>query len=142
MTCLISVLNTIFETISFFDEAWFFNSTSVGRSILKKLRRIGRSYNNFMVFITQSVHDLKTNDDSTGFGTVFAFLEKTEVDDVLDYLGIVKTKETREWYTNMTMGQCIFYDTFGRKERITIDGVFPDITELFDTVETKLKSVG
>ena len=130
------------ETISFFDEAWFFNSTSVGRSILKKLRRIGRSYNNFMVFITQSVHDLKTNDDSTGFGTVFAFLEKTEVDDVLDYLGIVKTKETREWYTNMTMGQCIFYDTFGRKERITIDGVFPDITELFDTVETKLKSVG
>ena len=73
---------------------------------------------------------------------VFAFLEKTEVDDVLDYLGIVKTKETREWYTNMTMGQCIFYDTFGRKERITIDGVFPDITELFDTVETKLKSVG
>lgn len=129
------------ETIIFFDEAWFFNSTAVGRAILMELKRIGRSFNNFMVYITQSVHDLITEDDSTGFGTVFAFLEKTEVDDVLDYLKVNKTKETREWMSNMTMGQCIYYDTFGRKERITVDGMFPDISELFDTVETKLKSV-
>lgn len=129
------------ETILFFDEAWFFNSTSVGRAILMELKRIGRSFNNFMVYITQSVHDLRTEDDSTGFGTVFAFLEKTEIDDVLDYLKVNKTKETREWLGNMTMGQCIYYDTFGRKERITIDGMFSEIFELFDTVETKLQSV-
>lgn len=129
------------ETIFFFDEAWFFKSTSVGRSILKELRRVGRSFNNFMVLITQSVHDLETSDDSTGFGTVFAFLEPSEIDDVLDYLGVVKTKETREWIGNMTMGQCIYYDPFGRRERITVDGVFPELMELFETVETKLKSV-
>ncbi|MBF0777882.1 ATP-binding protein [Streptococcus cuniculi] len=129
------------ETILFFDEAWFFNSTAVGRAILMELKRIGRSFNNFMVYITQSVHDLSTTDDSTGFGTVFAFLEKTEVDDVLDYLKIVKTEHTREWINNMTMGQCIYYDTFGRKERITVDGMFPEIMELFNTVETKLQSV-
>ncbi|HEO8616112.1 TPA: ATP-binding protein [Streptococcus suis] len=129
------------ETILFFDEAWFFNSTSVGRSILMELKRIGRSFNNFMVYITQSVHDLATTDDSTGFGTVFAFLEKTEIDAVLDYLKIVKTKETRSWIGNMTTGQCIYFDTFGRKERITVDGMFPEIAELFDTVETKLQSV-
>lgn len=129
------------ETILFFDEAWFFNSTAVGKTILKELKRIGRSFNNFMVYITQSVKDLESNEDSTGFGTVFAFLEKTEIDEVLDYLKVTKTDETREWLSNMTMAQCIFYDTFGRKERITVDGMEPDIIELFDTVETKLKSV-
>lgn len=129
------------ETILFFDEAWFFNSTSVGKSILMELKRIGRSFNNFMVYITQSVKDLETSDDSTGFGTVFAFLEKTEIDDVLDYLKVVKTEKTREWIGNMTMAQCIYFDTFGRKERITVDGMFPEITELFDTVKTDLKAV-
>lgn len=39
------------------------------------------------------------------------------------------------------MAQCIYLDTFGRKERITVDGMFPEITQLFDTVETKLKAV-
>ncbi|MDG3136930.1 ATP-binding protein [Streptococcus suis] len=128
------------ETILFFDEAWFFNITSVGRSVLMELKRVGRSFNNFMVFITQSVHDLETTEDSTGFGTVFAFAGN-ENDDVLDYLGVPKTKETREWIGNMTMGQCIYYDTFGRKERITVDGLFEEFAELFKTVESDLKSV-
>lgn len=129
------------ETILFFDEAWFFNSTSIGRSIMMELKRIGRSFNNFMVYITQSVHDLVTTDDSTGFGTVFAFLEPSEIDDVLDYLGVPKTEETRLWLSEMTMGQCIYYDTFGRRERITVDGLFEELMELFETVESQLKSV-
>lgn len=40
----------------------------------------------------------------------------------------------------MTMGQCIMYDTFGRRERITVDGMFPEVTVLFDTVESQLKA--
>lgn len=31
------------ETIEFFDEAWFFNSTTVGKQILKRMKRVGRS---------------------------------------------------------------------------------------------------
>lgn len=129
------------ETIEFFDEAWFFNSTSVGKKILKMMKRVGRSENNFLVFITQSVNDIQSEDDTTGFGTVFAFLEKNEIEDVLKYLKIPVTKSTREWIGNMTMGQCIYYDTFGRKERITVDGLFPEITKLFDTVKSDLKAV-
>lgn len=129
------------ETIEFFDEAWFFNSTAVGKKILKMMKRVGRSENNFLVFITQSIHDLSTDEDGTGFGSVFAFLEKTEIEDVLTYLKIPITDETKEWLGNLTMGQCIYLDTFGRKERVTVDGMFPEIFELFDTVETKLKSV-
>ena len=129
------------ETIIFFDEAWFFNSTAVGRAILMSLKRIGRSFNNFMVYITQSVKDLETEDDSTGFGTVFAFLEPSEVDDILKYLHLPITESTRKWLMNMTMGQCIYLDTSGRRERITVEGMFPEIIELFDTVETNLQSV-
>ena len=129
------------ETIEFFDEAWFFNSTTVGKQILKRMKRVGRSENNFLVFITQSVHDLSSEEDGTGFGSVFAFLEDTEIDDVLDYLKIPNNETTKEWLGNMTMAQCIYLDTFGRKERITVDGMFPEITLLFDTVETKLQAV-
>ena len=40
------------------------------------------------------------------------------------------------------MGQCISYDTFGRKERITVDGtIFPEFLPLFETVESSLVSV-
>lgn len=129
------------ETIEFFDEAWFFNSTTVGKQILKRMKRVGRSENNFLVFITQSVHDLSSEEDGTGFGSVFAFLEDTEIDAVLEYLKIPKNTTTSEWLGNMTMAQCIFLDTFGRKERMTVDGMFPEITQLFDTVETKLKAI-
>lgn len=129
------------ETIEFFDEAWFFNSTTVGKQILKRMKRVGRSENNFLVFITQSVYDLSSEEDGTGFGSVFAFLEDTEIDAVLDYLKIPKTDTTKEWIGNMTMAQCIYLDTFGRKERITVDGMFLEITQLFNTVETKLQAV-
>ncbi len=105
------------------------------------MKRVGRSENNFLVFITQSVNDIQSEDDTTGFGTVFAFLEKNEIEEVLKYLKIPVTKSTREWIGNMTMGQCIYYDTFGRKERITVDGLFPEITKLFDTVKSDLKAV-
>lgn len=129
------------ETMSVIDEVWQYISTTIGRGVLKEMKRIGRSYNNFMLFGTQSVKDVDTEDDSTGFGTVFAFLEKTEIDDVLKYMHIPVTDETREWMANMTTGQCIYYDTFGRRERITIDGMFPEIVKLFDTVESHLQAV-
>jgi len=94
-----------------------------------------------MILGTQSVHDTQTENDDTGFGTVFAFLEEREIDDVLDYIRVAKTEDTRKWYGNMTQGQCIYYDTFGRRERITVDGMLKEILPLFETVESELKAV-
>ncbi|MCT0052473.1 ATP-binding protein, partial [Lactococcus lactis] len=34
------------ETIIFVDEAWFFNKTEIGASILMSMKRVGRSQNN------------------------------------------------------------------------------------------------
>ena len=66
------------ETIIFMDEAWFFNTTAVGRSIIKRIKRLGRSENSFLVLITQSVDDTVNEDDNTGFGTIFAFHSSAE----------------------------------------------------------------
>ena len=133
--------NPALETLSVFDECWMLEGTPAGEELITNIKRVGRAYNNFMILGTQSIHDTQTESDDTGFGTVFAFLEKLEIDDVLDYIRVEKNEETRKWYANQTMGQCIYYDTFGRKERITVDGMVKAVIPLFDTVQSDLKAV-
>lgn len=129
------------ESITFIDEAWFFNITDVGKEIIMKIRRTGRSFNNFLVFVSQSHKDSNSEIDDTGFGTLFSFNSPTETDLILDTHGIVKSKETRTWVSSMSMGQCLFTDPFGRTERITIDGIVSEINPLCDTIETELVAV-
>ena len=130
------------ETMLFLDEAWQIMSTPAGRQVVNRIKRTGRSFNNFLVLVTQSVKDLKTSDDTTGFGTVFAFPENTETEAILEHLRVDNDAASRAWLENQTMGQCIYYDTFGRKERITVDGtIFPIFLPLFKTVDSKLVSV-
>ncbi|WP_416183289.1 MAG: Conjugal transfer protein [Pseudolactococcus raffinolactis] len=129
------------ESITFIDEAWFFNITDVGREIIMKIRRTGRSFNNFLVFVSQSHKDSNSELDDTGFGTLFSFSSPTETDLILDTHDIVKSEETRKWVSSMSMGQCLFTDPFGRTERITIDGIVSEINPLCDTIETELVAV-
>lgn len=130
------------ETMLFLDEAWQIMSTPAGRQVVNRIKRTGRSFNNFLVLVTQSVKDLKTSDDTTGFGTVFAFPENTETEAILEHLRVENDELSRAWLENQTMGQCIYYDTFGRKERITVDGtIFPELLPLFETVKSNLVSV-
>ena len=94
------------------------------------------------MLVTQSVRDLKTSEDGTGFGTVFAFPENSETEAILKHLRVEDNDSSRSWLENQTMGQCIYYDTFGRKERITVDGtLYPILMKLFETVETELVAV-
>ena len=132
------------ETIIFMDEAWFFNTTAVGRAIIKRVKRVGRSENNFLVLITQSVDDTSNEADNTGFGTIFAFHSSAEdeAEKVLKRMKIPVSESTIAWYENtQTQGQCILHDTFGRSERITVDGLFPELNELFKTVVSDMKAV-
>ena len=130
------------ETMLYLDEAWQIMSTPAGRQVVNRVKRTGRSFNNFLVLITQSVKDLKTSADTTGFGTVFAFPENTETEAILEHLRVENDDLSRAWLENQTMGQCIYYDTFGRKERITVDGtIFPEFLPLFETVKSNLVSV-
>ena len=130
------------ETMLYLDEAWQIMATPAGRQVVNRIKRTGRSFNNFLVLVTQSVKDLKTSEDGTGFGTVFAFPENSETEAILEHLRVENDESSRAWLENQTMGQCIYYDTFGRKERITVDGtIYPELMELFETVESELVAV-
>lgn len=60
----------------------------------------------------------------------------------MKHLRVEDNDSSRSWLENQTMGQCIYYDTFGRKERITVDGtLYPILMKLFETVETELVAV-
>lgn len=129
------------ETSVFIDEAWFLTTSSVGKSVLKEMRRAGRSYNNFLVMISQSLKDSYSDDDMTGFGQVFVFNQPTESAENLRYLKVPVNDTTLHWIENMTMGECLFKDSFNRVERIVIDGMHPEVTKLFDTLPEGEKEV-
>ena len=45
--------------------------------------------------------------------------------------------KSRKMMNTMTRAQCVYKDCFGRKSRMTVDGVFPEIAKLFETQEGK-----
>ena len=123
------------ETVVFFDESWIFQSSSEGKGILKSMKRVGRSQNNFMVLITQSVNDLDDEDDGTGFGMVIAFDEVNNREGILEHLSIPNTETNLKWVSNMVQGQCLFKDMFGQINRVVVHVLFEEWLELFKTVD-------
>ncbi len=112
------------ESITFIDEAWFFNITDVRKEIIMKIRRTGRSFNNFLVFVSQMTQDSNSEIDDTGFGTLFSFNFPTETDLILDTHCIVKSEEKHINGCPACYGAMSLYLTrLGVLERITIDGI-------------------
>lgn len=129
------------ETVVFLDEAWVFKITVYGRSFIDRLKRMGRSQNAFLVFVSQEPDDSALGDgQATAFGTYFCF--KNDADNsgekILKRLKVEVTEESLLWYGNMTKAQCLYKDTFSRVERVTIDGFLPEINEMFKTVATRM----
>ncbi|MBS3644153.1 ATP-binding protein, partial [Staphylococcus aureus] len=55
------------QTTLFIDEGWAFSASRQGKKVAKGIKRMGRSENNSLVFITQSVKD-KADEDGGNFG--------------------------------------------------------------------------
>lgn len=123
------------NTAIIFDEAWMLTKARGGKKLVKSMRRVGRSYKNQLYLVTQSVSDVQSDDDRGNFGARFAFDESEERDDILQYMGLSKTDENRELVKNMTKGQCLFRDFYGRVGKLAIDCLFNEWTEAFKTVE-------
>lgn len=118
------------ETLEIFDEAWVLMQSSEGQAVIKSMRRVGRSKYNTLGLVTQSVHDAENDDDSTGFGTIFAFYEKSERKDILKHVGLEVTEKNLEWLDNMVSGECLYYDVYGNLNMIAVDNIHPDIDPL------------
>lgn len=97
-----------------------FQSSPEGKAILKSMKRIGRSFNNFLVLITQSTNDLDDSEDGTGFGTVICFDEVQNREGVLKYLNLPVNEINMKWVSNMVQGQCLMKDMFGQTNRIVV----------------------
>ena len=128
------------KTATIFDEAWFLEGSEIGASILKEKRRTGRSYDDFTLQASQSVKDKDETDDDTSFGMLVCFKEPKEIEATLELLKVPVDEKSQKWVNTMSKGQAIIKDPFGRVNRVTIDGVVPEMCELFNTKEDTLKS--
>lgn len=123
------------ETFEVFEEAWIFNTSSVGKKILNGIKRVGRSQNNMLIYSTQSVTDVTAEDDHGNFGTIFAFNEPTEEEKILKHVGVDVIEKNREWLSGMKKGQCLMLDPYKNVQKISIHCLFPEISRSFDTVK-------
>lgn len=128
------------ETLEIFDEAWILMQSSEGKAVIKSMRRVGRSKYNTLCLVTQSVHDAENEDDSTGFGTIFAFYEKSERVDILKHVGLEPTETNLEWLDNMVSGQCLYYDVYGNLNMISVHNLNPDIDPLLKPMKQTTSS--
>ncbi|MGT2755421.1 ATP-binding protein [Streptococcus ovis] len=128
------------DTIEFFDEAWVLLSSNEGKTVIDNMKRIGRYYNNVLGLITQSIHDTNTEDDSTGFGTLFAFKEPSELGDILEHLGLENNEKNMEWISNMISGQCLYKDVYGNLNMITVHTNAQGIDELLKPMKSTVAS--
>jgi hypothetical protein len=133
-------LNRNEDTIEFFDEAWVLMKSSEGRAVIQSMRRVGRFYNNVLCLITQSVHDAEGDDDTTGFGTLFAFREDNELPDILEHVGLVANEENLEWLKNMISGQCLYKDVYGNLNMISVYNIFKGIDPLLKPMQATVSS--
>lgn len=123
------------KTSIIFDEAWTLTAAQGGKRLVKELRRAGRSYNNQLIMITQSVKDTQSEDDSGNFGCMFAFDNPAEREEILKSVDLPNTKENRSMLANLKNGQCLFKDFYGRVDTMSVDCLYPEWTQAFKTVE-------
>ena len=109
------------ETIEFMDEVWVIMTSKEGKKIIKSMKRVGRSQNNKLVLISQSVNDVKDSDDTTGAGERFCFYEDGEEEEILKTLKLEVSERNIQWIRNMNQGQCVYLDVFGNINRISIE---------------------
>lgn len=122
------------NTYVLFDEAWIFSSSEGGQKIIKSMRRIGRTFNNMMVLITQSIKDTQEEDDSGNFGRIFAFDNPDERELILRHIGLEVTTKNLEYLRKMPQYHCLYLDIYGRVGRMLVYCPFEEVTESFRTV--------
>lgn len=122
------------NTTVIFDEAWTLTKGRGGKRLVKELRRVGRSFKNQLVMVTQSVDDIQNADDTGNFGMCFSFDESSERDKILAHMNLEQTEYNREVLENMKKGQCIYKDIYGNVGQLSIDIPFNEWLKAFKTV--------
>lgn len=118
-----------------FDEAWIFTVARGGADVVNDMRKVGRSQNNQLILITQSIRDVNSEEESGNFGRIFAFDKMDERTLILEHMGLEVNKENLEWLGTTPARHCLYKDLYGRVNRILVYCPFEELVELFRTVE-------
>lgn len=133
----------IFKTV-LLDEAWAVLNTSQGSHLASRLVRAGRSMNAGIYFVTQNANDLLDEKMKNNIGMKFAFrsTDPQEIENVLSLLNLKNTEYNASTLRDLQNGQCLFQDITGRVGVVSINALFKDLFDAFDTrppVEEELK---
>lgn len=128
--------------LTIFEEAWMLTNAEQGHKLIKEMLRTGRSLKSSVYIVTQSISDFNRADIKENIGTKFAFKAKTaeEAGHIIEYLGLEDNKENRDMMKNLTEGQCIMEDIYGRTAKIQADVLFNEWVQAFDTKGDKNKT--
>ncbi|MEW9673516.1 ATP-binding protein [Ammoniphilus sp. 3BR4] len=123
--------------ITIFEEAWMLTNTGQGDKLIKEMLRTGRSLRSAVYIITQSTEDYNRPDIKENIGTKFTFKAKTaeEAENIIEFLGLEDNKANRDMLKNLTEGQCIIEDMYGRTAKIQTDVLFHEWVHAFNTKE-------
>lgn len=125
---------SIFKTV-LLDEAWAVLNTSQGSHLASRLVRAGRSMNAGIYFVTQNANDLLDEKLKNNIGMKFAFrsTDPKEIENVLSLLNLKHTEYNASTLRELQNGQCLFQDISGRVGVVSINALFKDLFDAFDT---------
>jgi len=125
---------SIFKVV-LLDEAWAVLNTSQGSHLATRLVRAGRSMNAGIYFVTQNADDLLDEKMKNNIGMKFAFrsTDPQEIQNVLSLLNLKHTEYNASTLKELQNGQCLFQDISGRIGVVSINALFQDLFDAFDT---------
>lgn len=123
------------------DESWAVLSNSQGKALSNKLLRAGRAMNAAVYIITQGCGDISDTSFKNNIGMKFAFrsTDTEEIDRILEYFDLPKTRVNSDVLKNLKNGYCLFKDISGHVGVLHVNAVFKDLEKAFDTRAKKKK---
>ncbi|GAC1317510.1 MAG: hypothetical protein NVSMB25_05270 [Thermoleophilaceae bacterium] len=117
-----------------FDEAWLLLGTPMGRALLQRINRLGRSQNATPIIATQMLSDVAELEGL--FGCIFAFGVETE-DEAARALRLLAldpdAADLRKRLTGFRRGRCLMRDYEGRVGAIQVEVADEELLAALDT---------
>lgn len=117
------------------DEAWAVLNTMQGKHLASKLIREGRSMQSAIYLVTQNADDLLDEKMKNNIGMKYAFrsTDPNEIKNILEFFNLKDTEYNRSTLRELQPGQCLFQDIHGRCGVVSINALFQDLFDAFDT---------
>ncbi|MEX2936585.1 ATP-binding protein, partial [Staphylococcus saprophyticus] len=125
------------DALMIMDEAWIFNSSQEGETLINEMLRTGRSLKTDIWLVTQAFDDYNTPTFRELIGCKMAYRPKSDAntDELIDFFGLQVNEDNRQVIANLETGICLYEDYRGRVEVIANDIMFEEWFEAFKTTD-------